>query len=201
LQELHAVKLLFVGPPGAGKGTQAARVAERLGIPHISTGEMFRDHVARGTELGRRVDSIMKAGEYVPDEVTVEMLGERVAEPDAKDGFILDGFPRTEGQAEALDGLIGRHSLDTVVVFEVDEDALVERLLDRGRVDDTEETIRTRFKVYQEQTAPLLDLYNSRGIVVTVDGIGEVEEITNRILDVLDAENRIPTTANPEGSL
>jgi adenylate kinase len=200
-QELHAVKLLFVGPPGAGKGTQAARVAERLGIPHISTGDMFRDHVARGTELGRRVDSIMKAGEYVPDEVTVEMLGERVAQQDAKDGFILDGFPRTEGQAEALDGLIGRHSLDTVVVFEVDEDALVERLLDRGRVDDTEETIRTRFKVYQEQTAPLLDLYNSRGIVVTVDGIGEVEEITNRILDVLDAENRIPTTANPEGSL
>jgi adenylate kinase len=195
------MKLLFVGPPGAGKGTQAARVAERLGIPHISTGDMFRDHVARGTELGRRVDSIMKAGEYVPDEVTVEMLGERVAEPDAKDGFILDGFPRTEGQAEALDGLIGRHSLDTVVVFEVDEDALVERLLDRGRVDDTEETIRTRFKVYQEQTAPLLDLYNSRGIVVTVDGIGEVEEITHRILDVLDAENRIPTTANPEGSL
>ena len=194
------MKLLFVGPPGAGKGTQAARVAERLGIPHISTGDMFRDHVARGTELGRRVDSIMKAGEYVPDEVTVEMLGERVAEPDAKDGFILDGFPRTEGQAEALDGLIGRHSLDTVVVFDVDEDALVERLLDRGRVDDTEETIRTRFKVYQEQTAPLLDLYNSRGIVVSVDGIGEVEEVTERILEVLDTENRIPTTASPEGS-
>ena len=179
------MKLLFVGPPGAGKGTQAARVAQRLGIPHISTGDMFRDHVARGTELGRRVDSIMKAGEYVPDEVTVEMLGERVAEPDAKDGFILDGFPRTEGQAEALDGLIGRHSLDAVVVFDVGEDALVERLLERGRVDDTEETIRTRFKVYQEQTAPLLDLYNSRGIVVTVDGIGEVEEVTERILSAL----------------
>jgi adenylate kinase len=194
------MKLLFVGPPGAGKGTQAARVAERLGIPHISTGDMFRDHVARGTELGRRVDSIMKAGEYVPDEVTVEMLGERVAEPDAKDGFILDGFPRTEGQAEALDGLIGRHSLDTVVVFEVDEDALVERLLERGRVDDTDETIRTRFKVYQEQTAPLLDLYNSRGVVVTVDGIGEVEEVTERILGVLDTDSRLPTTASPEGS-
>lgn len=187
------MKLLFVGPPGAGKGTQAARVAQRLGIPHISTGDMFRDHVARGTDLGRRVDSIMKAGEYVPDEVTVEMLGERVAEPDAKDGFILDGFPRTEGQAEALDGLIGRHSLDAVVVFDVGEDALVERLLERGRVDDTEETIRTRFKVYQEQTAPLLDLYNSRGIVVTVDGIGEVEEVTDRILSAL-SNYQVPGT-------
>ena len=194
------MKLLFVGPPGAGKGTQAARVAERLGIPHISTGDMFRDHVSRGTELGVRVDSIMKAGEYVPDEITVEMLRERVAEPDAKDGFILDGFPRTVGQAEALDGLIGRHGLDTVVVFEVEEDALVERLLARGRADDTEETIRTRFKVYQEQTAPLLDIYNARGIIVSIDGIGEVEEVTDRILEALDTDNRLPTAANPEGS-
>jgi adenylate kinase len=194
------VKLLFVGPPGAGKGTQAARVAERLGIPHISTGDMFRDHVSRGTELGVRVDSIMKAGEYVPDEITVEMLRERVAEPDAKDGFILDGFPRTVGQAEALDGLIGRHGLDTVVVFEVEEDALVERLLARGRADDTEETLRTRFKVYQEQTAPLLDIYNARGIIVSIDGIGEVEEVTDRILEALDTDNRLSTAADPEGS-
>jgi adenylate kinase len=161
---------------------------------------MFRDHVSRGTELGVRVDSIMKAGEYVPDEITVEMLRERVAEPDAKDGFILDGFPRTVGQAEALDGLIGRHGLDTVVVFEVEEDALVERLLARGRADDTEETIRTRFKVYQEQTAPLLDIYNARGIIVSIDGIGEVEEVTDRILEALDTDNRLPTAANPEGS-
>ncbi len=180
------MRILFVGPPGAGKGTQAARVAERLGIPHISTGDMFRDHVARGTELGMRVDSIMKAGEYVPDEITVEMLGERIAESDAADGFILDGFPRTVGQVEALDGLIGRHGLDTVVVFEVDEDALVERLLARGRVDDTEETIRTRFQVYQEQTAPLLEIYGPRGIVVSIDGIGDMDEITERILSALD---------------
>ena len=185
--------LLFVGPPGAGKGTQAARVAERLGIPHISTGDMFRDHVARGTELGERVDSIMKAGDYVPDEITVEMLGERIAEPDAAHGFILDGFPRTVGQVEALDGLIGRHGLDTVVVFDVDEDALVERLLARGRVDDTEETIRNRFKVYQEQTAPLLDIYNSRAIVVSIDGIGEIEEVTDRILSTL-SKYRVPGT-------
>jgi adenylate kinase len=194
------VKLLFVGPPGAGKGTQAARVADRIGIPHVSTGDMFRDHVSRGTELGMRVDSIMKEGDYVPDEITVEMLGERIAESDASEGFILDGFPRTVGQVEALDGLIGRHGLDTVVVFDVDEDALVERLLARGRLDDSEDTIRNRFKVYQEQTAPLLDIYNTRGIVTHIDGLGEIEEVTDRILAVLDTGNRIPRAANPEGS-
>ena len=179
------MKLLFIGPPGAGKGTQAARVAGRLAIPHISTGEMFRHHVSTGTELGRLVDSIMKAGEYVPDEITVEMLRERVAEPDASEGYILDGFPRTEGQVTALDGLIGEDGLDTVVVLEVDEDALVERLLSRGRADDTEDTIRNRFNVYKEQTAPLLDVYGPRGIVVTVDGLGEIEEVTERILRAL----------------
>lgn len=179
------MKLLFVGPPGAGKGTQAALVAERLGIPHISTGDMFRHHVSTGTELGSRVDAIMKAGEYVPDEITVEMLRERIELPNAEGGFILDGFPRTEGQVEALDGLIGTDGLDAVVVFEVDEDALVDRLLARGRADDTEDTIRNRFKVYQEQTAPLLDIYGDRGLLVHVDGIGEVDEVTERILSAI----------------
>ena len=186
------MKLLLIGPPGAGKGTQAARVAGRLGIPHISTGDMFRHHVSTGTELGKLVDSIMKAGEYVPDEITVEMLRERLTEPDAADGYILDGFPRTAGQVAALDGLIGADGLDTVVVFDVDEDALVERLLSRGRADDTEDTIRNRFKVYEEQTAPLLDVYNPRGIVVRVEGIGEVEEITDRILSALSYQ--VPNT-------
>ncbi|HEU5112955.1 MAG TPA: adenylate kinase [Acidimicrobiia bacterium] len=179
------MRILFIGPPGAGKGTQAARVAERLGIPHISTGDMFRHHVSTGTELGRLVDAIMKAGEYVPDEITVEMLRERLDEPDAATGYILDGFPRTAGQVAALDGLIGADGLDTVVVFDVDEDALVERLLGRGRADDTEDTIRTRFKVYQEQTTPLLDEYRNRGIVVTIDGLGDIEDVTERILQVL----------------
>jgi adenylate kinase len=181
------LKLLFIGPPGAGKGTQAARVAQRLGIPHVSTGEMFRYHVSTGTELGKRVDSIMKAGDYVPDEVTVEMLGERISQPDAADGFILDGFPRTTGQVDALDGLIGRDGLDAVVVFEVNEDELVERMLGRGRPDDTEETIRNRFKVYQEQTEPLLEVYGERGLLVHVDGAGQVDEVTERILSALES--------------
>lgn len=179
------MRLLFIGPPGAGKGTQAGRVAQRLGVPHVSTGDMFRSHVANGTDLGRRVDEIMKAGDYVPDEITIAMLEERLAEPDASVGYILDGFPRTEGQVSSLDRLIGDDGLDRVVVFEVDEDELVERLLARGRADDSEETIRTRFKVYTEQTQPLLDLYVSRGITVTIDGSGEIDEVTERILEAL----------------
>jgi adenylate kinase len=183
------VRLLFIGPPGAGKGTQATRVAERLGIPHISTGDMFRHHVSEGTELGRQVDVIMKAGDYVPDEITVAMLEERISRSDAESGFILDGFPRTTGQVEALDGLIGASGLDYVVVFDVDEDALVDRLLVRGRADDTEETVRNRLQIYQEQTAPLLDIYRSRDLVVHVDGMGSMDEITERILTVLEARN------------
>jgi adenylate kinase len=176
------VRLLFIGPPGAGKGTQSVAVAERLGVPHISTGEMFRYHVSEGTELGRRVDAIMAAGEYVPDEITVAMLSERMATPDASAGFILDGFPRTAGQVESLDNLIGDDGLDHVVVFDVPEDELVRRMLSRGRVDDSEETIRNRLAVYREQTQPLLDIYESRGLTVTVDGIGEVGEVTEKIL-------------------
>lgn len=179
------MRLLFIGPPGAGKGTQARRVAERLGIPHVSTGDMFRDHVQRGTELGQKVDAIMKAGDYVPDEVTVEMLKQRIAQDDAEDGFILDGFPRTEAQVESLDRLLGEEGLDRVVVFEVDEDELTERLLSRGRADDIEETIRNRFKIHLEQTQPLIDIYDDRDVTVRVNGVGGVEDVTERILDKL----------------
>ncbi len=174
-----------MGPPGAGKGTQAAEVAARLGIPHVSTGEMFRRHVAEGTELGARVKEIMEAGEYVPDEITIAMLAERSAADDAADGFILDGFPRTPGQAVALDVLLDDKPLDQVVVFEVEEDELVRRILARGRADDTEEAIRTRFRVYQEQTAPLIDLYKDRGIVIGIDGSGDVDQITERIVEAI----------------
>ena len=149
---------------------------------------MFRDHVSRGTELGDQVDAIMKAGDYVPDELTVAMLAERIDQDDAEDGFILDGFPRTEAQVESLDGLLDGNGLDRVVVFEVEEDELTERLLERGRPDDTEETIRNRFRIYLDQTQPLIDVFDQRGITVRVDGIGEVEEVTERILDNLDSE-------------
>lgn len=185
------MRLLFIGPPGAGKGTQADLVARRLGIPHISTGEMFREHVSRGTELGEKVEKIMAAGDYVPDEVTVEMLAERIDRPDASEGFILDGFPRTPAQVASLDALIGEDGgLDKVVVFEVDRDELMKRMLARGRADDTAETIRNRFNVYVEQTKPLLDIYEGRDLTVAVDGIGDVEEVTERILAALNSTGR-----------
>ena len=146
---------------------------------------MFRHHVSNGTELGKRVKAIMESGGYVPDDITVEILAQRLAEPDAQAGYILDGFPRTGPQVEALDRLIGPEALDRVVLFEVDEDALAARMLSRGRADDTEETIRNRFKIYEEQTAPLIEIYGDRGMVVTVDGIGEVDEVTTRVLEAV----------------
>jgi adenylate kinase len=147
---------------------------------------MFREQAAAGTELGQRVQSIMAAGEYVPDELTVAMLKERLARPDAAAGFILDGFPRTTGQVTALDALIGQDGLDAVVVLEVDEDELVRRLLTRGRADDTEETIRNRFQVFHDQTTPLLDVYGSRGLIISVDGMGDIDDVTARILAALE---------------
>lgn len=179
------MKLLFVGPPGAGKGTQAQRVAEALGIAHVSTGDMFRA-LDSGSELGKRVDAIMASGGYVSDDIVIEMLQDRISQPDAADGFILDGFPRTTAQAESLDEFLGRDGLDRVVLFEIDEARVVERMLDRGRADDTEETIRTRLEVYREQTEPLIDLYDSRNQVVRVDATGPVADITQRVLAELD---------------
>jgi adenylate kinase len=181
------LNLLFLGPPGAGKGTQAGRVAEKLGIPHISTGDMFRSHVARGTELGRKVKAIMESGDYVPDEVTVAMFEERLSQPDAAKGFILDGFPRTEGQLGALDALLEGDGLDRVILLEVDTEELVNRLLSRGRSDDTEETVRNRLRVYEEQTAPLIDRYRERGLLVGVDGSGEIDKVTQRILEAISS--------------
>lgn len=179
------MRVLFIGPPGAGKGTQADRVAARLGIPHISTGDMFREHVSKDTELGQKVEKIMAAGDYVPDEVTIEMLSERIDRPDASEGFILDGFPRTPAQVFSLDGLIGERGLDRVVVFEVDRDELMERMIARGRADDTAATIRNRFNIYLEQTQPLVDIYDERDLTVRVDGTGDVEEVTERVLTLL----------------
>ncbi len=179
------MRLLFLGPPGAGKGTQAERVAERLGTAHVSTGAMFREHVANETPLGLKVKEIMATGDLVPDEITIAMLKERIAQPDAERGFILDGFPRTLPQAKALDAELGEDALDAVIVLDVPEDVLVERMLSRGRDDDTEEAIRNRLAVYRADTEPLIDFYAARGIAQRVSGVGDIDEITQRIMDAL----------------
>lgn len=186
------MRMIFMGPPGAGKGTQATVVAGRFGIPAISTGDIFRANVSEGTPLGLEAKRYMDAGEYVPDSVTNEMVRNRIAEPDAEPGFLLDGYPRTLAQVEELDGMLAAadRSLDVVVVLTVDADELVQRLLKRaetsGRSDDTEDVIRHRQDVYTEQTAPLIDVYRDRGLLLEVDGLGEVDEVTARILSALD---------------
>jgi adenylate kinase len=180
-----AVRLVLVGPPGAGKGTQAVRLAERLDVPHISTGDLFRANLSENTPLGLAAKQFMAAGELVSDEVTVGMVRDRLADDDAAKGFILDGFPRTVAQADALSALLqaAGNELDAVVALEVPADVLVARLLGRGRADDTEAVIRRRQEVYREETAPLLEHY--RDLLVTVDAVGEVEEITERVVRAL----------------
>ena len=183
--------MILMGPPGAGKGTQAKVVAEHFGIPAISTGDIFRANVSRGTPLGKKAQEYMDAGEYVPDEVTNLMVRARIDEPDAEPGFLLDGYPRTLSQVEELDGMIAftGHRLDAVVVLTVDPEEIVQRLLRRaeveGRADDTEDVIRRRQEVYLEQTEPLIGVYRGRGIVCEIDGTGEVDDVTKRIFDSL----------------
>jgi adenylate kinase len=180
-----------MGPPGAGKGTQAQVVADRFGIPAISTGDIFRSNVSQGTELGVEAKRYMDAGEYVPDSVTNLMVRHRIDEPDAEKGFLLDGYPRTLAQVDELDGMIKftGHRLDAVVVLTVDPEELVRRLTARaqseGRSDDTEDVIRRRQEVYTEQTEPLIEVYRGRGLLHEVDGTGGVDEVTKRILDSL----------------
>lgn len=188
-----ARRLLIVGPPGAGKGTQAARIAEALAIPAISTGDIFRANVSGQTELGVLAKSYMDKGEYVPDSVTNDMVRSRLAEGDATDGFLLDGYPRTLAQVDALDAVLADlgETLDAVLLLEVEVDAVVQRLVvrgaEQGRSDDTEETIRRRLEVYAEQTAPLIDVYEQRGLVRRVDGMGSIDEVTASLLELLGA--------------
>jgi len=176
-----------MGPPGAGKGTQAKYVAEHFKIPAVSTGDIFRANVSHGTPLGVEAKRYMDAGEYVPDELTNLMVRDRINEPDAVAGFLLDGYPRTLAQVEELDGMIAStgHSLDAVIVLTADREEIVERLLRRaqteGRADDTEEVIRRRQEVYAEETEPLIAIYAERGICHQVDGMGEVNDVTERI--------------------
>lgn len=176
-------RLLFLGPPGAGKGTQAKLLARTLGVPHVSTGEMLRAAVAAGTALGRRAEAIMAAGDLVPDELVIALVEERLAQPDAVCGYLLDGFPRNADQASALTEALGSDAIELAVLLDVPEDELVTRLLMRaeaeGRADDTESTIRRRLEVYRDETEPLVAYYGSA--VAPIDGMGTVEEIFGRM--------------------
>ncbi|MFD9740963.1 adenylate kinase [Umezawaea sp. NPDC059074] len=182
------MRLVLVGPPGAGKGTQATVLSEKLGVPHISTGDLFRAHISNQTELGREVQEYLDSGELVPDAVTNEMVRERLSQPDAVDGFLLDGFPRNVAQAGVLGEILAQneHKIDNVLEFRIDEDIVVERLLARGRTDDKEDVIRHRQQLYRSETAPLLDYYGA--IVVSIDAVGDVHEIGERALRALRAE-------------
>ncbi len=189
------MKIILMGPPGAGKGTQAKVIAERLSIPAISTGDIFRKNVSEETDLGREAKRYLDAGDYVPDEITNAMVRDRVAEDDAVDGFLLDGYPRTLSQVEELDSMLEAvgSSLDAVVVLTVDKEEVVARLVkraqDEGRADDTEEVMRHRQDVYEEQTAPLIEVYAERGLLVEVDGMGAVAEVTTRVFAALEQTN------------
>ena len=185
------MRLIILGPPGAGKGTQASRIAEHLGIIAISTGDIFRSNIKNETPLGLQVKEILASGGYVSDDVTNAIVQDRLAEDDCAPGFLLDGYPRTLAQVEALDGMLAADgaSLDHVLELTVDDDAVVARLLKRaeseGRADDTEDVIRERMAIYHRETRPLSDTYRERGLLVEVDGLGEVGQVTGRILAAL----------------
>ena len=186
-------RLLIVGPPGAGKGTQAARICERFDIPTISTGDIFRKNIAEQTELGRQVKAIVDAGDYVPDTLTNALVTDRLNEADATGGFLLDGYPRTTDQVHYLDALLGSHghALDAVIRLVADQEEIIRRLrqraIDQGRVDDSEESIRHRQEVYIRETAPLIDMFRERGLLVEIDGLGEIDDVTTRIFEALAA--------------
>ena len=196
-----AARLLIVGPPGAGKGTQASRVAGAFGVPAISTGDIFRANISEGTPLGLRVQAILDSGGLVSDAMTNEIVADRLAQPDAAHGFLLDGYPRTEEQVRFLDALLAADDarLDAVIRLVADEDEVVSRLRRRavelGRSDDTEEVIRHRQDLYARETAPLVAVFAERGLLVEVDGLGEVDEVTARILGALAAHGLVAPDA------
>lgn len=180
-------RFLIVGPPGVGKGTQAARISEAFGIPTISTGDIFRSNIAEGTELGNQVKAIVDAGDYVPDTLTNALVEDRLRSADAAHGFLLDGYPRTPDQVQHLDALLAAqgHALDAVIRLLADREEIVRRLrkraLEQGRADDSEEAIRHRQEVYQRETEPVVAMYRDRGALLEVDGLGEIDEVTARI--------------------
>ncbi|MEO9014845.1 MAG: adenylate kinase [Terrimesophilobacter sp.] len=194
--------LLILGPPGAGKGTQSARLATLFGIPAIATGDIFRLNIKNGTPLGLEVKSIVDAGDYVPDSLTNELVRTRLLEQDAADGFLLDGYPRTLEQVGYLDNALAarKQSLDAVIRLEADTEAVVARLrkraVEQGRVDDSEAAIRHRQDVFRRETAPLVEVYQQRGLLVAVDGLGQIDEVTERIIDSLAQRGILPPAAD-----
>ena len=186
------MRLIILGPPGAGKGTQAAQIASSFEVPAISTGDIFRANIKNETPLGLQVKEVLASGGYVTDDITNAIVRDRLFEDDAEKGFLLDGYPRTAAQVETLDAILAEHGhqLDAVLELTVDEEAVVERLLKRaqieGRADDTEEVIRERQAIYRRETAPLTDVYSTRGLLVQVDGMGSVDEVFARIATALE---------------
>lgn len=194
-------RLLLIGPPGSGKGTQAAGLAELYRVPAISTGDIFRANIENETPLGVEVKAIVESGEYVPDTLTNDLVRHRLEEPDARDGFLLDGYPRTLDQVDYLDRILAEREtgLDAVIRLTADIDELVTRLrkraIERGRSDDSEEAIRHRQDVFVKQTAPLVDVYAARGLLLRIDGLGTVEEVRGRIVDGLIGRGIVPPGA------
>jgi adenylate kinase len=190
------MKLLLIGPPGAGKGTQASKLSEVFGIPAISTGDIFRENVRNQTPLGLEAKAFMDSGAYVPDELTNKLVRDRLQNPDCANGFLLDGYPRTADQVDELDAILTETngSLDAVIQLTADTDEVVRRIakraIEQGRSDDTEDVIRNRMAVYEQQTAPLITMYAARGSLIMVDGLGEIDEVTSRITEALNAKNQ-----------
>jgi adenylate kinase len=186
------MRLVLLGAPGSGKGTQATRLREHLQVPHISTGDLLRGAVAAGTPLGLKAKAVMEAGNLVSDEIVLGMLEERLGKDDARAGFVLDGYPRNLAQARALDELLARlkQPVDVAVQLDVDTNLLVERIAGRaaleGRADDTPESVRNRLNVYNEQTAPVVDFYRQKGNLVCLDGVGSMDEVFNRIVEAIN---------------
>jgi adenylate kinase len=190
------MRLLLIGPPGAGKGTQASKLSEVFGIPAISTGDIFRENVKNETPLGLEAKSYMDSGAYVPDSLTNKLVRDRLQNPDCANGFLLDGYPRTSDQVDELDDILKETngSLDAVIQLTADTDEVVRRLakraIEQGRSDDTEDVLRNRMAAYEKQTAPLITMYAARGSLIMVDGLGEIDEVTSRIKEALNAKNQ-----------